>query len=64
MSQKSEPVFIVQRRETDEDRFLAASWVNVRVADDREDARRYVSNLNRRSRRYQYRVDPHRSTKL
>jgi hypothetical protein len=67
MSQKSEPVFIVQRRAHHRDVMTKPKpgpWENLRVADDRIDAREYVARLNKRAGKFEYRVDPRRSTKL
>lgn len=67
MAQKSEPVFIVQRRDTrngDMSEPFHFPWENVRVADDRADARAYRDVMNRKSKVYEYRVDPKRITKL
>lgn len=67
MAQKSEPVFIVQRRDKrngDESMAFSFPWENVRVADDRADARAYRDRMNAKSKVYEYRVDPKRITKL
>lgn len=61
MSQKSEPVFIVQRRA------LARgnpTWVNVKSADDHDDAQNYVNRMNARAVNFRFRVDPAKVKKL
>lgn len=68
MSQKSEPVFIVQRRRIGFDGgrtpCTPGKYRNVKVADDRQDARDYVNRMNKVAKVYEYRVDPDRSVKL
>lgn len=67
MAQQSEPVYVIQRRRTRYNKVILTKptpWENVRVADDRVDARLYRDRQNAKAKKFEFRVDPKRITKL